>query len=308
MAREAEVLIIGAGPAGLGAAVYTGRALMKTVILEKQVAGGQIIEAYEVDNYPGFPDGVSGVDLVERMLAHARKFDVDLAYEEVTDITLDGKLKRVIADSGEYVAPIVIVASGARHRKLDAPGEKRLAGKGVSYCATCDGPFFRDKVLVVVGGGDAALTESVFLTRFASEVRLVHRRKGFRGRAAHVEEARKNEKIEFILDTVVTEVLGDERVTGVALKNVNTGKESRLDCDGVFVFIGHEPNTRYLKSLLPECAGGVVPVDFNMETDVKGVYAIGDVRKGSYRQVGTAVGEGITAAMHAEVRIKELVG
>ncbi|MHC4591829.1 MAG: NAD(P)/FAD-dependent oxidoreductase [Planctomycetota bacterium] len=306
MAEERDVVIIGAGPAGLAAAVYTGRALMKTTVLEKLVVGGQIIEAYDVDNYPGFPDGVAGPDLVERMLAHAKKFDVEVVSKGATDVVVDGARKRVLTGDGEYVAPIVIVASGATHRKLGVPGEQELSGKGVSYCATCDGPFFRDKQLVVIGGGDAALTEAVFLTRFATGVKLIHRRQGFRGRAGHVKEARENDKIEFILDTIVTEILGQDHVEGVTVRNVQTGGESRLDCDGVFMFVGHDPNTEFLGSLLPEFAGGVIPVDYNMETDVKGLYAVGDVRMGSYRQVGTAIGEAITAAMHAEVRIKDL--
>jgi len=306
MAEDLDVIIIGAGPAGLAAGLYCGRALMKTLVLERLIVGGQIVEAYDVDNYPGFPDGIAGAELVERMKAHAEKFGVRVVSGAVKDVASEGPMKRVCAESGEYVAPIVIIASGADHRRLSVPGERELAGKGVSYCATCDGPFFRDRKLVVVGGGDAAMTEGVFLTRFASEVKLVHRRQGFRARPVHVREARDNDRIEFILDTIVTEVHGNDRVTGVTLRNVKTEEESRLDCDGVFVFIGHEPNTRYLANLLPECAGDVIPVDYNMETDVKGVYAVGDVRKGSYRQVGTAIGEAITAAMHAEIRIKEL--
>jgi len=306
--QNRDVVIVGAGPAGLAAAVYTGRALMKTTVLEKRVVGGQIIEAYDVDNYPGFADGVSGLELIDRMVAHAQKFDVEVVNSAADDVRLDGPMKRVQVGEDRYVAPIVIVASGAYHRRLAVPGESELSGRGVSYCATCDGPFFRDKKVVVVGGGDAALTEGVFLTRFASSVSLVHRRQGFRGRPAHVEEARANEKMEFVLDTVVTEVLGRERVDGVRLRNVKTDEESTFECDGVFVFIGHDPNTGYLKNVLPDCAGDVIPVDYNMETDVKGLYAIGDVRKGSYRQIGTAVGEGITAAMHAEQRIKDLLG
>jgi len=308
MAEEREVVIIGAGPAGLAAAVYTGRALMKTTVLERLVVGGQIVEAYDVDNYPGFADGISGAELVDRMVAHATKFGVEIVNSPANDVLLEGGMKRVPTDNGEYVAPIVIAASGAYHRKLDVPGERELAGKGVSYCATCDGPFFRGKKVAVVGGGDAALTESVFLTRFASEVVLIHRRSQFRGRAGHVKEAQENKKIRFILDTVVTRVNGEAHVEGVTVRQVKTNAESRLDCDAVFVFVGHEPNTGYLMHILPDVAGGIIPVDFNMETDVKGVYAVGDVRRGSYRQVGTAVGEGITAAMHAEVRIRDLVG
>ncbi len=306
MAERFDVVVIGAGCGGLAAALYTGRSLMHTKVLERLVAGGQIIEAYDVDNYPGFPEGISGAELIEKMVAHVKKFDVDIATATVKDIQAEGSLKRVVTTDGDLLAPIVIIASGATHRKLDVPGEKRLAGKGVSYCATCDGPFFRGKKLVVVGGGDAATTEGVFLTRFASEVVLVHRRKGFRARASHVEEARDNEKISFRLDTVVTAINGEEKVTGVSLLNTVTGEKSEMDCDGVFIMVGHEPNTDFVGSILPECVGSVIPVDRNMETEVEGVYAVGDVREGSYRQVGTAIGEAITAAMHAEDRIKEL--
>ena len=307
MAQQRDVVIIGAGPAGLAAAVYCGRALMQMTVLESTVVGGQILEAFDVDNYPGFADGISGADLIEGMVAHAEKFGAEIVNESATGVAADGNLKRVTTPGTEYVAPIVIIASGATHRKLGVPGEAELAGRGVSYCATCDGMFFRDRRVVVVGGGDAAMTDGVFLTRFASEVRLIHRRQGLRARAVHIEEARENDKIEFILDTIVTAVLGDGKVEGVALHNVVTGQKWRHDCDGVFVFIGQDPNTAYLADLLPEHAGGLIPTDFNMETDARGVYAVGDVRVGSYRQVGTAVGEAITAAMHAEKRIRDLV-
>jgi thioredoxin reductase (NADPH) len=307
MKRDCDVVIIGAGPAGLAAALYTGRALMNTVVLERAIVGGQITEAYDVDNYPGFPEGISGVELAERMKEHVGKFDVAFRTDEVQDIRAENGLKRIVTPEGDILAPIVIVASGASHRKLGVHGEQELAGRGVSYCATCDGPFFRDKRLVVVGGGDAATTESVFLSRFASEIKLVHRRQGFRASPVHIEEARSNEKIEFVLDTIVTEILGEEKVEGVATENTQTGEAGRIACDGVFIAIGHDPNTGFLRSVLPDHAGGVIPVDGNMETAVPGVYAVGDVRQGSYQQVGTAVGEGITAAMHAEDRIKELV-
>jgi thioredoxin reductase (NADPH) len=247
------------------------------------------------------------VELVEHMAAHARKFGAEIVNQGATDVVAEGPLKRVVTDEGDYVAPIVIIASGATHRKLGVPGEEELSGKGVSYCGTCDGPFFRDKRLVAVGGGDAAITESIFLSRFASELKLVHRRQGFRARAVHLEEARGNEKIEFILDTVVTEILGTQRVEAVTLRDVKTEEERRHECDGVFVFIGQVPNTDYLGKLLPDCAGDLIPADANMETEVKGLYAVGDVRIGSYRQVGTAVGDGVVAAMHAEERIKELI-
>ena len=307
MAEKKDVVVIGAGPAGLAAALYASRAIMDTIVLEAQIVGGQIVEAYEVDNYPGFSDGISGPDLCEGMQKHAEKFGARIVYEQVTDITLENGWKRVKTTANEYLAPIVIVASGASHRKVGVEGEERLSGKGVSYCATCDGPFFRDKRLIVVGGGDAAVTESIFLTRFASEIKLVHRRQGFRAQAINLEEARKNEKLRFVLDSIVTEIHGEQHVEGVTVRNVKTQDERRLDCEGVFISIGHEPNTAFLKSLLPAWAGGLVPVDYNMETEVKGVYAVGDVRKGSFRQLGTAVGDGIAAAIHGEHRTKTLL-
>jgi thioredoxin reductase (NADPH) len=303
MTEQRDVIVVGAGPAGLTAALYCGRSLLNTVVLEKTIVGGQIIEAADVDNYPGFPDGITGYELIEKMAAHTAKFGAETVAAGVEDIVLEGSLKRVITDQGDFLAPIVIVASGATHRKLGVPGEAKLAGKGVSYCGTCDGPFFRDKRLVVVGGGDAAFTEAQFLTRFATELKIVHRRQGFRARPWHIEQARKNEKIELILDTVIPEILGDDKVEGVMLQDVNTGQTRRHDCDGVFVFIGHIPNTGFLTSLLPDVAGGLVPVDVHMETSIPGLYAVGDVREGSSRQVGTAVGEGTVAALHAEERM-----
>lgn len=307
MAQKREVVIVGGGPAGLAAGLYTGRAMMETVVLEKLAVGGQIAGAYDVDNYPGFPDGVSGGELAELMLKQVEKFGVDVVYDEATDIAQDGTMKSVITLKGEYEAPIVIIASGASHRKLGVPGEQKLSGSGVSYCATCDGPFFHGKRLVVVGGGDASLTESLFLTRFASQIKLVHRRQGFRARTTYIDEAKANEKIQFVLDTVVKEIVGDKKVEGVVVSNVLSGEEHFIECDGVFVFIGSDPNTRFLKTLMPRYAGKVLPVDLNMETDMRGVYAVGDVRKGSFRQLGTAVGEGVTAAIHAETRLKTLL-
>ncbi len=307
MNGDYDVIIIGAGPAGMGAALYTGRAMMDTLILERTGAGGQLAEAYDVDNYLGFPEGLTGPELANKMKEHARRFDATIENKRVEDIQSEGPLKRVITASGdEYTAPIAVIASGASHRKLNIPGEERLAGSGVSYCATCDGAFFQDKHVVVVGGGDAATTEAVFLTKFASKVTLVHRREGFRARAVNKKEARDHEEIEFVLNTILTEIVGDESVEGAEVRNVETGEEYTLDCDGVFIFIGHEPNTEYLCSILPHCGGDLIPTDMNMETDVKGLYAVGDVRVGSYRQVSTAVSDGVVAAMHAEKRIKDL--
>lgn len=307
MSNSFDVIIVGGGPAGMGTALYTGRALMDTLILESKGVGGQLAEAYDVDNYLGFSEGITGPELTNKMKEHAERFDAVIENKKVIDMQEDGNRKRVITDSGdEYMAPIVVIASGASHRKIDIPGEDRLAGSGVSYCATCDGAFFRDQDVIIVGGGDAATTEAVFLTRFASKVTLVHRRQGFRAREINKKEAREHEKIEFVLDTVLTEIVGEDSVEGAKVRNVETGEEYMIECGGVFVSIGHDPNTEYLHNVLPEYTGDLIPTDMNMETDVKGIYAVGDVRVGSYRQVATAVADGVVAAMHSETRIKTL--
>ncbi len=295
-----DVVIIGAGPAGLGAALYAGRALLKTLIIDKMGPGGQLALAYDVDNYLGFEKGITGVELTEKMSDHAQRFGAEMKIETVNDIFTNGERKKIVTRKGEYEAPVVMIASGASHRQLGVPGEEELAGSGVSYCATCDGAFFREKKLVIVGGGDSALTEALFLTRFASHVELIHRRKGFRGRPVNVENARKNNKIDFTLDSVVEKIEGVKKVDAVSVRNVISGHTSRIDCDGVFISIGHDPNTDYLTNSLSGYAGRTVPVDMNMETDIKGLYAVGDVRIGSYQQVATAVADGVIAAMHAE--------
>lgn len=306
-----DVIIIGGGPAGLSAAVYTGRANLRTLILERGAPGGQIIGAYDVDNYPGFDKGISGPELVDQMVKHALRFGPQMETAEVEDMMLDGVYKIVRTSAGEFRAPIVIIASGADHRKLGVPGEQELSGKGVSYCATCDGPMpvFRNQPLVSVGGGDASITESLFLARFASKVYVIHRRQEFRAQAQYIEEAKSNPKIEFVLDSVVTEVVGEKQVEAVMVKNVKTGATARIGCRGVFVFIGHTPNTGFLKTILPETAGDVVKVDpITMETSVPGVYAVGDVRVGSARQIATSAGDAVTAAVNIQHRMKELLG
>jgi thioredoxin reductase (NADPH) len=311
MDRQWDVVIIGAGPAGLSAAVYTGRANLKTVILERGVPGGQIMEAYDVDNYPGYPEGLSGPELTEKMVEHAKKFGPVLEAATVEDITLDGPYKVLETSAGRMRAPIVIIASGADHRKLDAPGEAELAGRGVSYCATCDGPMpvFRNQHLVCIGGGDAAVTEAIFLSRFASKVSIIHRRLEFRAQASYVDEARENEKIDFVLDSVVTRVNGNDQVESVTVRNVKSDEESDLLCRGVFVFIGHVPNTDFVKTILPGAVGAEIEVDLlTMETAVPGVYAVGDVRKGSARQIATSGGDAVTAAVNIQHRIRELLG
>lgn len=306
MALEYDTIIVGGGPAALAAAIYTGRGELKTLVLERQYLGGQVALTDAIDNYPGFPEGVAGPKLVELMAAQARRFGAEIKTEEVAAIDAGDPMKIVRTAKDAYRAPTVILAMGADPRKLGVPGEEELRGKGVSYCGTCDAPFFREKKVVVVGGGDAALKEALFITKFANEVVIVHRRQGLRAEKIYQTETRKNPKISFELDQVVDRINGQERVESVELRNVKTEQKKTLACDGVFIFIGHAPNTGFLADNFCLDAGGHVETDSDMMTCVSGVFAIGDVRKGSYRQVATAVGEGTTAAIAAEHYISDL--
>ena len=306
MALEYDTIIVGGGPAALAAAIYTGRGELKTLVLERQYLGGQVALTDAIDNYPGFPEGVAGPKLVELMAAQARRFGAEIKTEEVAAIDAGDPMKIVRTAKDAYRAPTVILAMGADPRKLGVPGEEELRGKGVSYCGTCDAPFFREKKVVVVGGGDAALKEALFITKFANEVVIVHRRQGLRAEKIYQTETRKNPKISFELDQVVDRINGQERVESVELRNVKTEQKKTLACDGVFIFIGHAPNTGFLADNFCLDAGGHVETDSDMMTCVPGVFAIGDVRKGSYRQVATAVGEGTTAAIAAEHYISDL--
>ena len=306
MAEDFDTVIIGGGPAGLAAAIYTGRAELKTLVLERLYLGGQLIQTYEVANYPGFPEVISGPDLIERMAEQARQFGPEFRTEEVSRVTQDGDRKVVITDKNEYSALTLILAMGADPRKLGAPGEEKLRGHGVSYCGTCDGPFFRDKKLVCVGGGDAAFKETLFLAKFASEITLVHRRQEFRAEKIYQTEVREHPKISFMLDAVVDRINGQDKVESVDVRNVKTDETQTVACGGVFIFVGSEPNTNFLCDLFPVDCGGHVETDVNMMTSAPGVFAVGDVRKYSYRQIATAVGEGTTAAMASEHWIADL--
>jgi len=301
-----DVIIVGGGPAALAAAIYSCRAELKTVLFEKTVLGGQVTKTYDVANYPGFPDGVDGVELIQRMEQQARKFGTDVKLEEVTRVELEGVTKVVTTDASTYRAPIAILATGADPRKLGAPGENELRGRGVSYCATCDGPFFKGKKVAVVGGGDSAFKEGIFLTKFAEEVALIHRSADFKAEKALQSQAKSNPKIKFVLNAAVKQIVGTDSVEGVIIKHVTTSAERELPVKGVFIFVGNVPNTGFLCNLFPVDCGGHIETDHNMETSIKGIYAIGDVRKHSYRQIATAVGEGATAAIAAEHRLSEL--
>jgi thioredoxin reductase (NADPH) len=297
--RKYDVIIIGGGPAGLSAGIYTSRARLKSLLIEKSAVGGMIINAGLVENYPGFAEGISGIDLTQAMHRQATKFGLDTFSADVTGIKIDGKDRVVLTSEGGFSARAVIIAGGSERQKLGVPGEAEYTGKGVSYCATCDGAFFRDKVVAVIGGGNAAITEALELTRFASRIFVVHRRHELRATRVVQERAFAEKKIEFVWDSVVEAISGDKLVNKIRLRHVNTGRQSVLNVDGVFVNVGSQPATGYLKGVLALDAVGAIVVNDKMETGVPGVYAAGDIRSGSIRQAVGAAGDGAVAAVNA---------
>lgn len=300
-----DVVIIGGGPAGLTAGIYAGRAQLKTVIVEKGLPGGQIAQTDEVENYPGFPEGISGPELASRMVQQAEKFGARIVMDEVLGLEKAEGGYLVWGYERNYRARAVIVATGANPRRLGVPGEDKFYGRGVSTCATCDGFFYRDKEVVVVGGGDAAVEEGLFLTKFARKVTLVHRRDELRANKVAQKRAFQNPKMHFLFSHVVTEILGEDQVTGVRLKNLKTGEEYVYPTDGVFVFIGHEPNTAFLKGVVELRPDGYIAVRDEVFTSEPGIFAAGDVADPIYRQLTTSVGAGTRAAMMAERYLAE---
>lgn len=300
-----DVVIVGGGPAGLTAGIYAGRAQLKTIILEKGLPGGQIAQTEEVENYPGFPEGISGPELAARMVAQAEKFGARIVMDEVLGLERAEGGFLVRGYERSYRARAVILATGANPRRLGVPGEDKFYGRGVSTCATCDGYFFRDKEVVVVGGGDAAVEEGLFLTKFARKVTLVHRRDELRANKMAQRRAFQNPKMHFLFSHIVTEILGEDQVTGVRLKNLKTGEEYLYPADGVFVFIGHEPNTAFLKGVVELRPDGYIAVRDEVFTSVPGIFAAGDVADPIYRQLTTSVGAGTRAAMMAERYLEE---
>lgn len=299
---DTDVTIIGGGPAGLTAGIYAGRGQLDTVILEKGLPGGQIAQTDEVENYPGFDESVTGPELSQRMTRQAEKFGARLVMEEVE--ALSGNADdgfRVRGYEADYRARAVILATGANPRRLGVPGEDTFYGRGVSTCATCDGFFYRGKKVVVVGGGDAAVEEGAFLTKFADAVTVVHRRDQLRANKALQERAFANPKMDWVWNTVVEEILGeDDVVTGVRTRDVLTGETGTIPADGVFVYIGHEPNTGFLEGVVRLRDSGYVDVSDEIYTSVPGIFAAGDISDEIYRQLGTSVGAGTRAAMAAE--------
>jgi thioredoxin reductase (NADPH) len=297
MPEHEKVIIIGAGPAGMAAALYAARAELNPLVFTGMEPGGQVALTNTIENYPGFPDGVGGVELGELFQKQAEKFGARIEFDSVTEVAL-GKQPFIVKTYGkEYTADTLILATGASSVHLNVPGETEMTGRGVSYCATCDGWFFKGKEVVVVGGGDSALEEALFLTRFASKVSIIHRRDAFRGGALLQKRVFENEKVAVIFDSVIEKIIGQEKVEGVLLKNVKSGEVSQYATDGVFVFIGHSPNTALYQSQLAMNDKGFLVIDEKMQTSVPGVFAAGEIADMNFKQVITSAGMGAAAAI-----------
>ena len=299
MASEYDVVIVGAGVAGLTAAMYAGRHGLRTMVIERLMAGNQIINVEKVEDFPGFPDGVAGAELAPLIQDQAMKAGAEFAMDEVTGLTLDGPYKVVTTYSGSYRTGAVIVAAGSSLRKLGIPGEEELYGSGVSRCATCDGPMFMGEVVGVVGGGDAAADEAMTLTEYVDKVVLFHRREELRAQKVLQDRVLNHPKIDVALNTVVESIVGENMVKGVQVRNVVTNLRDRVDLTGVFVFVGLEPNTDFVRGVLKTDNAGHIPVDLWMETEVPGMFAAGDIRQHSAAQLASAAGDGATAAIAA---------
>ncbi len=300
-----EVIITGGGPAGLGAGLYTSRARLNCLLIEKMGVGGQIADAERVDNYPGFPEGISGFELGQLMHRQATKYGLKTLLAEVTGIELQERQKIVKTTEGSFTTRAVIIASGSERRKLGVPGEEKFTGKGVSYCAICDAAFFKEKPVVVVGGGNAAITEALYLTKFASKVTVIHRRDQLRATRILQEKTFSEPKMEFLWDTVVEEIEGGDLVQRIRLRQMKTDEKSTLDTSGIFISVGFKPNIGYLKGILPLDTAGYIITNDKMETEIPGIFAAGDIRHNSARQAITAAGDGATAAIYAEKFVTE---
>lgn len=300
-----DVIIIGGGLAGLTAGLYANRAGLSTLLFEKMFVGGQAATTYLIENYPGFEEPISGPDLSMKVESHARKFGLEIQYDEVTKIEMEGQVKRVHTENRVYESRTLIIATGAEPKTLGLAKEDEFRGRGVSYCATCDGLFYKDKDVVVVGGGDTAVEDAEFLAQYVNKVYLIHRRDSFRANKTSSDRVMANDKIKVIWDTVVEEILGDENVTGVGIRNLKTGEKSQLKADGMFVAIGIVPNNDLVKGQLKQTEAGFVLTDENMKTDIAGVFAAGDIRQKPLWQLVTAVSDGAIAAVSAQRYIIE---
>jgi thioredoxin reductase (NADPH) len=297
--NHVKMLVLGSGPAGFAAALYAARAELAPVVLTGIQLGGQAALTYTIENYPGFPEGVGGAQLGELFQKQAEHFGTRVEFDSATGVDFSKRPFKIETESGEYFADTLIVTTGASPIKLNVPGEEPLLGRGVSYCATCDGAFFKDKKVVVVGGGDSALEEGLFLTRYATSVTLIHRREELRAGAILQKRAKEHPKIQFVLNTVVTEILGKDKMEAVRLKNVQSGEETTLEADGIFIFVGHTPNTQIFEGQLKMDSHGYIEVDHLMQTDVPGVFAAGEAADPHFRQVITSAGMGAAAAIQA---------
>ncbi|OGN97701.1 MAG: thioredoxin-disulfide reductase [Chloroflexi bacterium RBG_13_51_36] len=300
MDKTYQVVIIGGGPAGLTAGLYCARSRLNTLLIEKGIMGGQITNAERVENYPGFPKGISGIELGQLIHEQATSYGLETLLTEVAKVVPNQKHNLVSTSEGDFVTESIIIASGSQFRKLGVPGEDRFVGRGVSYCATCDAPLFKARTVAVIGGGDSAVTEALYLSKFASSVKVIHRRSQLRADKILQEKAMAEPKIEFIWDTVVTQIEGDGLVMQLMLKNAKNAKLSTLQLAGVFVAIGAQPNSAQWRGLLPLDEEGYIITNELMETKIPGIFAVGDVRHKSARQAITAAGDGATAAISAE--------
>jgi thioredoxin reductase (NADPH) len=299
MGKIYQVVIVGGGPAGLTAGLYCARARFNTLLVERGIIGGQITNAERVENYPGFPQGISGIDLGRLIHEQATNYGLETLRAEVTKVVPRRRHNLISTSEGDFVAEAVVIASGSQYRRLGVPGEDKFVGRGVSYCATCDGPLFRDKKVAVIGGGDTAITDALYLTKFASSVKVVHRRSQLRASKILQERAMAEPKLEFLWDSVPAEIEGDEVVEKVMLKSTKNAKISVVELAGIFVAIGSEPNSAEWRGLLPLDEQGYIITNELMETNIPGILAAGDIRHSSARQVITAAGDGATAAMSA---------
>lgn len=297
--KRVKVLILGSGPAGLSAALYAARAELSPVVLTGMQLGGQAALTHAIENYPGFPEGVGGAQLGELFQKQAERFGAKVEFDMAHEADFSQRPYTVKTDSGVYKAETLIISTGASSIHLNIPGEVEMTGRGVSYCATCDGWFFKDKKVAVVGGGDSAFEEALFITRYASSVTLIHRREEFRAGALLQKRAKEHPKVNFLLNTIVTEVTQGEKLTTLKLKNVQTGEESAFETDGLFIFIGHSPNTEMFKGKLEMSDLGYIKVNDKMETNIPGVYAAGEAADPHFRQVVTSAGMGAAAAIQA---------
>lgn len=299
-----DVVIIGGGPAGLTAGIYAKRAGLSALLVEKYAPGGQIMITDWIENYPGFPDGLAGYELTMKMEQQAKNFGLEFKTGDVESLEIEGKIKNIKLKDGSISTKTIIIASGCYPRKLGVPGENALFGKGVSTCATCDAMFFRDKTVVAIGGGDTAIQEALYLTKFVKKVYLIHRRDQLRAAKMLQDRAFANEKIEFVWDTIPTAINGKGNVDSVDIENVKTGEKKTIEADGCFIWVGTLPNTEFINGTLALDNNGFILTDKNMETSVKGVFAAGDVRNTPLRQVATAVGDAAIAAISADQYIE----